>query len=291
MAPGRSRQHRGQDLLSGAGPQRREPRLGPAYWVTEIRPDPDDEAKAYITVTGYRSDDTLPYIRMTEDLGATWTDLSSGAGLPQLPLNSVMRDPAWRGRLFVAGDIGVHISEDDGASWSLLGAGMPPVVVQDLVLHELDRILFAATHARSVYSYDLSQLPAADGDGDGVDNNSDCALADAGAFAIPGEVATLDVDKGPGDSSQLSWTSLSGSAGSETVYDIARGDLGGLALDGGTAGAAAFACDLGTTSTDDADLPSANAGFYYMVRAKNVCGSGTWGQDSSGGEREFPSCP
>jgi photosystem II stability/assembly factor-like uncharacterized protein len=264
---------------------------GPVYWVTEIHADPDDDSRAYMTVTGYRSDDTLPYIRMTEDLGATWTDLSSGTGLPQLPLNSVVRDPAWKGRLFVASDIGVHVSEDDGGTWSLLGSEMPPVVVQDLVLHELDRVLFAATHARSVYSYDLSQLPAADGDGDGVDNNSDCALADAGAFAIPLEVATLNVNTGPGNGAELFWTSLSGSSGPGTVYDIARGDVSVLSTDGVTAGAETLACGVGTNAIGDSDLPTPNAGFYYLVRGKNVCGVGTGGQDSLGGERGFPNCP
>jgi hypothetical protein len=167
---------------------------------------------------------------------------------------------------------------------------MPPVVVQDLVLHEADRILFAATHARSVYSYDLNQLPAADGDGDGVDNNSDCALADAGAFSPPGEVVALRLGRGTGDGAALSWASLSDSAGPDTSYDVARGVLSTLPFGGGTGGAMALACDVGTDTFGDSGLPPANTGYFYLIRGENVCGIGTAGHDSRGAERAFPDC-
>src|SRR6185295_3702207 len=182
---------------------------GVAYWVTEIAPDPFDADGAYLSVSGYRSDDRAPYLRVTHDLGATWDDVS--ADLPQVPVSSVAPDPAWRGRLFAGTDVGVYLSDDLGNSWSVLGSGMPRVVVQDLVLDGPSRTLFAGTHGRSMYTYDLGQLPVPDGDGDGVDNNADCALADPGAFAVPQDVASLDVAKGPAAAAELTWSSLASS--------------------------------------------------------------------------------
>ncbi|MDH3283113.1 MAG: hypothetical protein OEQ13_00090 [Acidobacteriota bacterium] len=262
---------------------------GPAYWVTELHPDADDALTAYLTVTGYRLDDKLPYLRVTRDLGGTWEDLS--AGLPQVPLNSVVRDPSWRGRLFVASDLGVHVSDDDGLTFSFLGSGMPFVVVQDLVLDGPSRTLFAGTHARSMYSYDLTQLPPADGDGDGVDNNADCALRDPGAFSSPGAAGPLVASEGAGGTADLSWPSLAGTAGPGTVFHVARGTLADLAAKGDTTGSNDLACGLLATTVSDPGLPAAGAGFYYIVRPENACGAGSWGTSSGGLDRSSPACP
>ena len=116
-----------------------------------------------------------------------------------------------RGRLFVCSDLGVYVTDNYGVSWSPLGSGMPLVVVHDLDLIDASRQLFAGTHARSMYIYDLNQLGPADADGDGRDNLADCKPDDPGVFAAPGEVSGLVLD---GDRSTLSWDSAAPLAGS-----------------------------------------------------------------------------
>jgi photosystem II stability/assembly factor-like uncharacterized protein len=261
---------------------------GAAYWVTEIGPDPFEADKAYLTVTGFRAGDSMPYLRVTSDLGATWQTLSGG--LPQVPLDDVIQDPAWHGRLYVASDVGVHLSDDAGASWSMLGSGMPSVVVSRLVLDDPSRTLFAGTYGRSVFSFALDQLPPPDGDGDGVDNNQDCAPADPSAFHAPGELAPIAVGRGSGSEAVISWPDASGSAGPATVYDVARGSLSALA-NSGTGASIGLACSIATTSTVDAAAPAQADGFYYLVRARNPCGIGTWGADSLGDPRLSSACP
>lgn len=261
---------------------------GGAYWVTDLAPDPFERETAYLSVTGYRFGDRMPYVRVTRDLGASWDDLS--AGLPQLPMNNVLADDEWRGRLFVASDTGVHRSDDGGGTWDTLRGGMPSLVVLELQKHGPDNTLWAATHARGLYSYDLAQLGPADGDGDGVDNNTDCALGDPGAFAPPGEVPELTVARGAGGEADLSWASLSGSAGSGTVYDLARGDLAMLAASG-TGASTSLACAVVGTSATDPGVPAADAGYYYLVRGRNVCGIGTWGAGTGGSPRSSAACP
>jgi hypothetical protein len=261
---------------------------GSADWVTDIAGDPFDARTAYLTVTGYRQGDKLPYVRATSNLGIDWRDIS--ATLPPVPINSILPDPRWRGRLFAGSDVGVHLSDDGGVSWSALRGGMPTVVVMDLVLDDPSRILYAATYGRSSYSYDLSQLPPADGDGDGVDNNHDCALADPGAFSPPGEAVPLLIGSESGDSETLSWPDLAGSAGPGIVYDAVRGDLAGLAT-AGTDGAAALACGLSAAASGDPSVPPAGSGFYYLVRGRNSCAAGSWGRNSLGVERVSSACP
>ena len=260
---------------------------GAQWWVTDIAPDAFDAQTAYLSITGYREGDKAPYLRVTHNLGGTWTDLSGG--LPQVPVDSVLSDLTWKGRLFAGTDLGVSVSDDFGASWSDLRGGLPYVVVMDLAEHGPTNTLWAASYARGLYSYDLGQLGPADGDHDGVDNNTDCAPTDGGTFAAPAEVASLSVDKGAGGAANLSWTSLASQAGSSTIYDAATGDLATLAVSG-TAAATALQCGIAATAATDAGVLAADTGVYYLVRGRNSCGLGTWGSGTSG-PRSLTACP
>jgi hypothetical protein len=204
-------------------------------------------------------------------------------------VNTIAADPLWHGRLFAGSDLGVHLSDDGGATWSILRGGFPYVVVLDLVLHEGTRTLYAATHGRSLYTYDLNQLPPADGDGDGADNNHDCAIADPGTFSLPPEVEGVQVDDVAGVA-VLSWSSLAGLSGPSTLYDVAFGDLGSL-LVSGTAGSSTLECGLSDTTVSDPGILPPGSGSYYLVRGRNSCGAGGWGKNSQSIERSSPACP
>jgi photosystem II stability/assembly factor-like uncharacterized protein len=262
---------------------------GLSLWVTDVAPDPFDADTAYLTVTGYREGDRLPYIRTTADLGQSWTDITSN--LPQVPLNAVVADPSAQARLLVASDLGVHVSNNGGVSWSMMSGGIPALVVLDLVIHDASRTLYAGTHARSIYTYDLGQLPPPDRDADGVNDPDDCAPDDGGAFADPAEVGLLSVSKAATDVALFSWPSLATQAGTATVYDVAVGDLADLAIAGGTGGSSDLNCALGVTGTSDPTLPTSGDGLFYMVRGRNVCALGTWGDATVGGARDSAACP
>jgi len=143
-----------------------------------------------------------------------------------------------------------------------------------------------------MFEFDLDQLPPADGDGDGTDNNADCALADPGAFAAPGEVPFVTVDRGPAGEALLGWTDLAPATGTDTTYDVAVGALDGL-TPFGTAAGVALVCGASTPAATDDQPLAGGEGRYYLVRAANVCGVGGWGTDSGGGERIVVgvSCP
>lgn len=81
--------------------------------------------------------------------GINWTDRSGG--LPALPMNSVCVDPANSNRVWVAADLGVYESVTGGGSWSVLGSGLPNVLVADLIFHPHARVLRAATRNRGVW--------------------------------------------------------------------------------------------------------------------------------------------
>ncbi|MBD3161209.1 MAG: glycosyl hydrolase [Candidatus Eisenbacteria bacterium] len=128
----------------------------PERWVTRVGFDPTDPTIAYVTLSGYRIDESLPHVFRTTNGGADWQDISSN--LPGIPLNDVLVDPEETSRIFVASDAGVFWSPDLGASWMPLGSGLPNSAVHDLHLHNGTRKLVAGTHGRSMFTYDLDQI-------------------------------------------------------------------------------------------------------------------------------------
>ncbi len=133
----------------------------PGRWVTSVEPSPFSPGWAYVTVSGFRWAETLPRVYRTRDYGVTWTPIASN--LPDAPANDVVADPETAGRLFVATDLGVHQSFDDGDSWTLPGTGMPSVVVTDMVLQTSTRTLVAGTYGRSIYSISVPVTAAVPG--------------------------------------------------------------------------------------------------------------------------------
>ena len=121
----------------------------PRRWITRVAVDPFDAATVYVCLSGYRQDDPLPHLFKSEDAGAQWSAIA--AGLPEAPLNDIVVDPQISSTLFVAGDVGVFMRQED-QPWVLLGAGLPSVPVADLTFHQPTRTLLAGTFGRSMYT-------------------------------------------------------------------------------------------------------------------------------------------
>lgn len=131
----------------------------PYLEVSSVATDPFDEATIYVTFSGYRFDDYLPHVLKSTDYGLTWEDLSSN--LPEIPINEIVIDPFIPEQYYLATDLGVFFTSNDGASWQILGNDLPSTVVADLDLHEDSRKLLAGTFGRSMYVYELPSEPLA----------------------------------------------------------------------------------------------------------------------------------
>jgi photosystem II stability/assembly factor-like uncharacterized protein len=86
----------------------------------------------------------------SQDGGKSWEDIDKGR-LPDVPHNAVVIRPDAPRTLYVATDVGVFISRNSGRSWMNMSANLPNVNVVDLVFHEKDRTLSAATYGRSLW--------------------------------------------------------------------------------------------------------------------------------------------
>ena len=76
----------------------------------------------------------------------------------------------------------------------------------------------------------------------------------------------------------LGWSSQGGPAGSATTYTVVTGPLSELTDDDGFTSACSLAVGLGSAQTTDTRLVPPGEGFYYLVRAENACGAGTFGR-------------
>jgi photosystem II stability/assembly factor-like uncharacterized protein len=121
-------------------------------WVTRIEASRALEERAYLSLAGYRDDDSTAYLYVTEDLGATWTSIA--ANLPAEAINVVREDPVNADVLYVGTDRGVYVSLDRGGEWQALPGALPNVPVHDLIVHPRDRELVAGTHGRSIWVID-----------------------------------------------------------------------------------------------------------------------------------------
>ena len=125
--------------------------------------DPTDPATAVVTFEGFNAPGppTAADKRVfrTTDTGASWTDISgtddsTGDILPNLPTHSVVIDPdVTPHAIIVANDAGVLRTTDNGASWQILGVGLPTVRGSQLQIDTSvsPSLLRLGTYGRSVF--------------------------------------------------------------------------------------------------------------------------------------------
>lgn len=124
----------------------------PGRYVTDIKFDPNIADRVYATVSGTGSG----HVFRSDDGGLTFTNIS--ANLPDVPTNTVAVDPENTNHLFVGTDAGVLVSLDGGGLWLPFNQGMPYAPVVDLRVAYGERTLIAATHGRSSFSIDITQV-------------------------------------------------------------------------------------------------------------------------------------
>ncbi|MEM9380325.1 MAG: glycosyl hydrolase [Planctomycetota bacterium] len=119
--------------------------------INDLVPDPFTSGGAYLVGTRYKLDDFQPYLYHTTDFGRTWRDIS--AGIPDGEFTRAIEvDTERRGLLFAGTERGLHVSMDNGESWSPFQMGLPVVPVTDLAMAGND--LCVATQGRGFWILD-----------------------------------------------------------------------------------------------------------------------------------------
>jgi photosystem II stability/assembly factor-like uncharacterized protein len=111
------------------------------------------EGRVYAAFDNHRNGDFKPYLYVSEDYGQTWQPISYG--IPEGSTLHVIREHFRNPNLLFAGtERGAYVSLDRGAKWTLLGAPLPIVPVDDIQIHPRENDLILATHGRSIYILD-----------------------------------------------------------------------------------------------------------------------------------------
>ena len=126
-------------------------------WVSRLTASAHIEGRVYMSLNGYRFDDFLPYLYVSEDHGKTWMPCSGD--LPFEPINVVREDPVDPDILYVGTDGGAYVSFDRGQSFMAWRSGLPKSVpVHDIAIQSRDNEIVLGTHGRSLYVAKLDDV-------------------------------------------------------------------------------------------------------------------------------------
>ena len=76
--------------------------------------------------------------------------------IPDIPVNHLFIDPQDSNRLYLATDLGVLFSPNDGTSWTSINTnGMANVITERFDYDVVNRILYAFTYGRGVFAIKL----------------------------------------------------------------------------------------------------------------------------------------
>jgi len=114
-------------------------------FISCIAVDPSNPLRLWVTVSQVGG----PMVYRSGNQGASW--VSATVGLPAIPMNSVVVDPANFKRVWVAADVGVYQTLNMGTSWTPLSSGLPNAMAVDLLFHKQDRVLICATRNRGAW--------------------------------------------------------------------------------------------------------------------------------------------
>jgi hypothetical protein len=141
-------------------------------------------------------------------------------------------------------------------------------------------VAFNGARTSSYWDNRINAYEPGDMDRDGAAAVTDCNDADPGAAAAPVEVSGVAVSWEHG-ATRVAWTSQAATAGAGTTYDVVSGYASDLLATGTFGSASCLASALAAPPYDDARSgPPAQDGFYYLVRARNGCGTATFGDAS-----------
>jgi len=134
-----------------------QPRVG---FVSCVAFDPANNKTAYATYSSFDSSPTDRHLYKSDDGGATWTaiDGTGQLGIPDIPVHSILVDPADSMRLYLGTDLGVFVSTDGGGTWATETTGFANVITESLAINNAgsNQSLFAFTFGRGAWRVRLS---------------------------------------------------------------------------------------------------------------------------------------
>jgi hypothetical protein len=133
----------------------------PNRFVSGFDVDPANPRHVVVAINGFSRRWTegpgagIGHVFESRDAGEHWTDISTN--LPDIPADAVKYVRG--GGLVVGTDNAVFYLAANSRTWYVLGKGIPTTTTLQLKTDQSGRYLYAATHGRGIWSFDLNQLP------------------------------------------------------------------------------------------------------------------------------------
>ncbi|HET6644266.1 MAG TPA: exo-alpha-sialidase, partial [Fimbriimonadales bacterium] len=131
-------------------------------WVSRVTASSHKLERCYATFDGHRSGDMKPYVYVTEDMGKTWTNITSN--LPMGSVYVIKEDAVNENLLYIGTEFGLFVSLDRGKTWTLWSSNLPTVAVHDLVVQPREHEIILATHGRGMWIAPVEALQNATDD-------------------------------------------------------------------------------------------------------------------------------
>jgi FG-GAP-like repeat/FG-GAP repeat len=128
--------------------------------VKGITVDPNNANELFV-MYGDGGGGSTSHVFHSTNGGVNFTAVSGPWGSAQAYSMVIDRTPALgapSGKIYLATQVGVYVSINNGASWSTLGIGMPNVPVVDLAYNANLQTLAAATLGRGIYTINTSAI-------------------------------------------------------------------------------------------------------------------------------------
>jgi photosystem II stability/assembly factor-like uncharacterized protein len=132
-------------------------KLPKGLYVSRVTASAFKEGRVYASLNGYRNDNFLPYLYVSEDYGSTWKQI--GKDLPNEPINVIKEDLVNENLLYIGTDGGLYVSIDGGNSAMMWTRGLPySMPIHDIALHPRENEIILGTHGRSIYIAKLDDV-------------------------------------------------------------------------------------------------------------------------------------
>ena len=124
-------------------------------YVSSVAYDPIHPSIIYATYSSFNTQITDNHVYRSTDSGFSWTgiDGTPGTRLPDIPVHSIVVDPAATTHLYIGTDLGVFVSLDWGQSWARENSGFTDVITESLAMNSFSgtNSLYGFTHGRGAW--------------------------------------------------------------------------------------------------------------------------------------------
>lgn len=122
----------------------------PGHTITRLETHPRDANLLYATVANFGH----AHVFRSQDGGMIWENVDKGQ-LPDVPHHAVLIRADEPNLVYVGNDAGVFVLDTATGSWMNLTKKLPNAMVVDLVYHDKEGTLHAATYGRSIWRLKL----------------------------------------------------------------------------------------------------------------------------------------